>query len=108
MSNLCPYDITQVQFDDDNVVEETGGVRAWQALQSAIQTNVKYEFISDSPYEYFDFKDRYLIRRVKANRDDSELLLAYCFSITLGHDNDLPIPSALIEDIIADVELMKG
>ena len=47
---------------------------------------------------------------MQQNRDndsDNEMLLAYCFVVTLGHD-EVPIPSALIEDIMADVELMKG
>lgn len=95
------------------MVEETGGTLAWQALQSAIQTNTRYEFIQDTPVDYLDFKERYLLRRVRTfgqNRDapDNEVLLGYCFCISMGHDSDLPIPNALIEDIIADVELMKG
>jgi len=61
-----------------------------------------------------DFKERYLVRRIRqqtgTNRDvvDSEILLAYCFCISMGQDSDTPIPNALIEDLIADVELMKG
>jgi hypothetical protein len=56
-----------------------------------------------------DFKERYLLRRVRGNnRDDNEVFLGYCFCISMAYDTELPIPSALIEDIIADVELMKG
>lgn len=95
------------------MVEETGGTCSWQALTSAIQTNTRYEFLQEYPVDYMDFKDRYLVRRVRAqavNRDasDNEIFLAYCFCITMNHDSDMPIPNALIEDIIADVELVKG
>ena len=44
--------------------------------------------------------------------DKSKFLLAYCFNVKVKEadfdDSQAQIPSAIIEDIIADVELMKG
>lgn len=84
---------------------------------------MSYEIASEQPLEYIDFRQRYLVTR---NRDetqkrghnnrkkdqDNKMLLAYCFTVKVFEsdfgDSSAQIPNAIIEDIIADVELMKG
>lgn len=132
------YDIKQLQIEEEDVLVEAGGKSNWSALSSALQTNVSYEFVSDQPFEYMDFRQRYLVRKVadannnsnlglnssfqvnqsrkrgkRGNDDKPQLLLAYCFNIRVQendcfNESQQQIPSAIIEDIIADVELMKG
>jgi len=41
-----------------------GGKDNWSALSSALQTNVSYEFVTDVPQDYFDFRQRYLVTKV--------------------------------------------
>ena len=58
------YDITQLQIEEEDVLVEAGGKSNWSALSSALQTNVSYEFVSDQPFEYMDFRQRYLVTKV--------------------------------------------
>jgi len=122
------YDINNIQIiDDQRDMDVYGSLDNWKALESAITPNTKYEFVSEQPLEYFDFKDRYLVRRVDSEgskgvlsreeshdfsnpgglQNDDSIMLAYCFVVTVS-DGYEPVPGALVEDIIADVELMKG
>jgi len=80
-----------VLIDDDQVIDEAGGTIGWMAIQSAISNNTRYEFLQDHPVDYLDFKERYLVRRVRSlgqNRDaaDNEILLAYCFCISMAQN----------------------
>ena len=58
------YDMGSLELNDEEVLADAGGKQMWSALTSALETNVSYEFVSDAPFEYIDFKQRYLIRRV--------------------------------------------
>ena len=132
MTSVCPYDVSTLIIDDTNVIEEAGGKARWTAKSSALETNTRYEFVSGRKFEYMDFKDRYLVEKItgagraKSQQScatsersvaDNEILqkdvyLAYCFSVKMS-EQDLveannPIPTAIQEDIIADVMLMKS
>ena len=47
---------------------EVGGKDHWTALSSALHPNVSYEFVSDVPFQYMDFKDRYLVTKVGSSQ----------------------------------------
>ncbi len=121
------YDLNQLELHDEDVLVEVGGKDHWSAMSSALQTNISYEFVSDVPFEYMDFRQRYLVTKVDPGvnmnqgargggtspRLKKKFLLAYCFCVkvqdSIEHgEGSVQIPSAIIEDIIADVELMKG
>ena len=70
MATLCPYDISQLIIDETDVLEDCGKMN-WSAKTSAIDTNVSYEFLSEIPFDYMDFKPRYLVERCT---DPSKLL----------------------------------
>ena len=133
MATAALYDITQLEIDETDVLEQAQGKHNWQALSSALHQNVSYEFVTDQPFEYMDFRQRYLVTKVdrsqaaentnsnKANlnkdkkdskNSSNKYLLAYLLNITVSEsdfgETQAQIPSAIIEDIIADVELMKG
>ena len=131
MATAALYDITQLEIDEGDVLEQAQGKHNWQALSSALHQNVSYEFVTDQPFEYMDFRQRYLVTKVdssqatentnsnkaninKDNKDgkNSKYLLAYLLNITVSEsdfgETQAQIPSAIIEDIMADVELMKG
>ena len=104
MSTACPYDISQLIIDDNDVVEEAGGKINWSAKTSAIETNVCYEFLSEIPFDYMDFRPRYLVEKctdpsrllnssapLNSERSipDNEILqkeifLAYCFTVKMS------------------------
>lgn len=125
------YELKQLEIESEDVLIQVGGKDNWTAMSSALHPNLSYEFVSDVPFEYMDFKDRYLVTKVDSVQDSSNLegaaskqtskktgkmkrkfLLAYCFCIRVNEADygevQAQIPSAIIEDIIADVELMKG
>ena len=131
MATGALYDITQLEIDEGDVLEQAQGKHNWQALSSALNPNISYEFVTDQPFEYMDFRQRYLVTQVdssqavenissnmanrnKVNKDskNKKYLLAYLLNITVSESDfgeiQNQIPSAIIEDIIADVELMKG
>ena len=47
MTNLCSYDITQLVIEDQDVLVEAGGKERWAATSSALETRVRYEFVSE-------------------------------------------------------------
>ena len=121
------YDITQLEVNEEDVLVEAGGKHNWSALSSALQTSVSYEFVSDVPFEYMDFRQRYLVTKNDGSTNlmgggggkagggkplRTKFYLAYLFNVKVQDadygEMQAQIPSAIIEDIIADVELMKG
>ena len=131
MATECPYDVSTLKIDDTDVLDDVGGKANWIAKTSALETNTCYEFVSGRKFEYMDFKDRYLVEKITdskriQNRSDcasseksvadneilqKDVYLAYCFTVKM-QDQDLGEgshpPTAIQEDIIADVMLMKG
>ena len=132
MATVCPYDITQLTIDDSDVLDEVGGKVNWSAKTSAIETNTCYEFLSEIPFDYMDFRPRYLVEKItdpskllnssgplnsEKSVADNEILqketfLAYCFNVKMSEQDfgevANAIPNAILEDIIADVMMMKG
>ena len=104
----------------------------WSAKTSALETNVSYEFLSEIPFDYMDFKPRYLVEKCTdpgklLNTSDplnsersigdneimqKEIFLAFCFNVKMSEQDfgevANAIPNAILEDVIADVMLMKG
>ena len=127
MASTGLYDLSQLEINDQFILTEVGGKKNWTALSSALETDVSYEIVSEAPLDYMDFKQRYLVtkkvdekqkrghgrkRGVAADPSQEKMLLAYCFTVKVFEsdfgDSASQIPNAIIEDIIADVELLKG
>ena len=58
------YDLKHLDIETADVLIEVGGKDHWTALSSAIYPNVSYEFVSDVPFQYMDFKDRYIVSKL--------------------------------------------
>ena len=50
------YDLTQLEVNDEDVLDEVGGKQNWTALASALETHVSYDFVTSIPVEYMDFR----------------------------------------------------
>ena len=58
------YELKQLDIESEDVLIQVGGKDNWTAMSSALHPNVSYEFVSDVPFEYMDFKHRYLVTKV--------------------------------------------
>lgn len=50
------YDLNQLEMHDEDILVEVGGKDHWSAMSSALNPNGSYEFVSDVPFEYMDFR----------------------------------------------------